>query len=775
MKRIVFSILAFLLSVIAMSAESMKIVHLSFNKSQFSFIKDEFGAIEISAPNMNAGYDSDSSQAGLPFISVNVGVPNGVEFENVSISKTSKLVSDGVVVAANPIEIPTNYDGVLPKKSLPVYVQNHYPKESVKYVCTSIMDGYTILRFLVCPFEYDVQSKKLYFADNVTLNIKLTDSPSLMSFEDTSKGNNMRDIFMSQIINAEDFEESGLSTQGVSIGGELSPYKHITERYLIVTSNALAPYFKPLATWKTTKGIKAKIVTVEDIMSAQEEADTALAIKTYLYNEYKNNHLKYVLLGADDKTVPSRKCYYGYKPSEYKNIPSDLYYACFDNCFSWDANGNGIYGELSDNIGMTPSIIVTRAGVRDVEDVEAFVNKIIGYEKCPNVETWRNNILMCGAQRFSDLSQPSSGQSDAEVEGEKLYNSSIVPYWKGTRYRFYDTCTDFPGGSKYDLTPNNLQYEMSRGYTFFDMKTHGNREHWSLERGSLYLEGKADSLNNSNYTIMTTTACHTSSFSWKFRCLGEDFMRNPQSGVVAYLGCSREGWWSTSAKYEAEFYTNLFSDKVKSKKYGEVVAAAKSAMTNQCSIEDCARWVQLGLNPFGDPEMPIYTEIPEKFSNVSIKYSTDRKNLIVDTGVDSCNVCFMSVDDNGETAFYTLRDVRKATFQITSPTSVCITKQNYVPYVTTKLFFVSGMNKMTQCIVNPSNNTALVSAQLSSDVRDASIVVTSANGGIKETYSLPKDDSTLNINLSKLAKGVMTVSLVADGEIVDSRNIINNR
>lgn len=789
----------FFLSLTMANAESVKTVRLSFNKQQFSFTEDEVGALEVSVNSLSSGYGSDYSQPGLPLIAVNVGIPEGTDFRGISTSIIKQQIYDNVVVAANPIAVPTSYEGALPKKTMPMYAEGLYPNENVQYVCTSTMDGYTILRFLVCPFKYDSRNKKLFLTTGVTLRITLTDTPSTMSNKVSQRGQNMKELFMSQIVNPEDFEEPQISTQGFDIvpglNLELDPNKHITERYLIITSNALAPSFEPLAKWKTTKGIKAKIATVEDVTALHPDMDAQLAIKTYIYDEYKNNKLKYVLLGGDDSVVPVRGCY-GRVLSQNnagesieitdKAIPTDLYYACFDKCFSWDANRNGIFGEYDDSISFDPSVFVTRAPVRTSADVECCINKILGYEKVPTRNGWDNNILMTGRKKSEYYENSTVRQSDAEYKGNILYKYSIAPYWNGTRTRFYDTATDFQGNSDYNLNATNLQEQLSKGYTFMEMATHGNYDLWVLENG-LYLNNDANTLRNNKYTIITTTACNTNAFDYsvgvesttEHPCLSECFIRNPQSGIVAYLGCSRFGWdhkhatsLGTSYNYEQNFYKALFSSDFKTKNFGVIVSKAKQQRANLLRIYNATRWVQFGLNPIGDPEMPIYTDTPKRFENVSIKYSTDKKSITIDTGVDSCGICFMSAADNGESDYLTLRYARKATFQISRTTSICITKQNYIPYTTTMTYYIDRPSIITQCLANSSDNTAMVSTQLADDAKEAKVIITPTIGNMHSEHTVSADTPTVSADISAFPNGVLSVSLFVDGKIVDSRNII---
>ena len=774
----VFVIVAFLMSVMLLNAENVKTVKLSFNKEQFSFIKDEVGATEIVSHDIDFGIGSDSAQPGLPLMSVNVWVPNGVEFDGISEVVDEQLLFEDIIVAANPICLPTNYDGILPKKALPIYSQSVYPKNKVQYVCTSKMDGYTVLRFLVCPFEYDVQGKKLYIAKNVAFDINLKDSPSAYSFDSLGIGNNMKDIVMDQITNADELKAQEISTQSVGFADEETNV--VSEKYIILTSKNLAPYFKPLASWKTTKGIKTEIVTVEDITEARPDMDAPLAIKTFLKGQYIFNKLKYVLLGGDDYVVPVRDCHAVVDDTIVENhMPTDLYYACFERNFEWDYNKNGVYGERADSISLDPSIFVTRIPVRSPEDVAAFVKKTIDYEKNPNVANSGNRILMAGAQLFGMIDGTS--QSDSEAKGEYFYEKHMHPYWDGERKQFYDTNTDFQGGACYDVTADNLQYQMSQGYSFVDMIAHGNSTAWGIEKNNFYTTKDAEKLNNEGHSIVTTIACLTNAFdSVDEPCLSESFIRNPNSGIVAYLGCSRSGWetinsaWSgPSLAYEVRFYQKLFDTNVKNKNYGVVVAMAKNSFAGRSKHPNPIRWLQFGLNPIGDPEMPIYTATPKLFSKVSVQSGLDNK-IVIDTGVDSCNVCLMSKEDEGETDYQSFRNIRSIVIPLKATSTICITKQNYIPYVMTATPNSEDVadSKIQCCAFSPSGNKLLVSTELVGFVLNSHIIVSSSSGNKQVVYDVSKENPTVDIDLYDFPKGVLTVSLNVNGKIVDTRNII---
>lgn len=774
-----------LISAIAAMAGEMKTITLNFSKQQFSFVNNSVGAMEIAMSDGFVGYGSDTSLPGLPLAAVNVRIPNGTSFGSMTESTQDELLFNNVVIAPNPTVYPGNYTGTIAKPQMPQYSAANYPDKNVQYVTTSTADGYTVLRFLVCPFKYDAQNKKLFLTKRMSFNINLNDTPATLVETNNNYGNNLAEIIKSQVVNADEFEESDVATYGFDLQpGTIKPFLFQPEGYIIVTSEELAPYFQQLALWKKTKGLNAKIVTMKEIKSLYPEKTEQLALKMYLEDQYDNNKLRYVLFGGDDSVVPVQYCYYSGVNKFSTEIPTDLFYACFNKTFNWDKNGDKHYGTVADDIDLTPSIFVTRVPVRTVADAGAFVNRILGYEQNPTKNGWSNNILMAGDSTNSF--RPSPQHSDVEYIGNKLYQENIAPYWDGTRVRFYDTKTDFNGDANYDLTLSNFQEQLSNGYTFIDMMTHGSPTAWKLEKGMFYNAKDAEELKNKNYSIITTKACLTNAFDemkdWDGNisdpCLSEAFMRNSNSGVVAYWGPSREGWSYASEnlgptlQYEAQFYRTLFSQTPINKNFGAIIAAAKSAMISYCNFDGSYRWLQFGMNPIGDPEMPIYTTTPKRFSNIHTTYSKDGKNVTIDTGVDSCKICIMSKDDYGESFYYVTQNAKSITSTTDKIYSVCITKQNYIPRIINILPTLPSTNSITNCSVHNDGNAVTIATQLSEGTKDARIVVASTSGLYPKEYKVSSESPTITIDISNNAKGVQTVTLFVEGISVDSNSFI---
>lgn len=668
--------LAILFCFFQMNADNVKTVTVSFDKNDFNMEYDDEGLLHISSYKHIIDYGDDYTLPGLPKIPVNAIIPEGYSYVGYDVNQHKTSFLDNVIVAAVPVAVPTNSSAAIQPQIID-YADSYYPKASVELIDTSDYGSQKTVSFLVSPFEYDASNKKLNFVDEFTLNIHLK---PVVAKKKSFANRRVNDVIKNIIVNPEDIKVN--PTKSVFSESALDFIE-----YVIITSSALEDAFEPLVTWKTTKGVRAKVVTTEYIDSHYEGATSQLKIKNCLFDLYLNNGLKYALLGGDDTVVPAQGCYGNVDDKKIdENIPTDLYYACFAGTFNWDANGNGIYGELTDSIDLSPYIFVTRAPVRTVSHTSAFVGKILEYEKDPKSSEWSNTILTGGSELHH--------AGDVEVLGDVIYNNYIKTYWKGKRTRFYDTATDFVENAEYDFTAGNIQEQLSRGYNFVSILTHGDPTSWQTEKGRGYLSSDGSSLNMEKFSIITTIACLTNAFDSSSiygpvdPCLSESFIRNANNGVVAYLGGSRFGWfalgWNNvipitySLRYEALFYKSLFSPEIADKHFGSLVALVKASMKNLCNTDGSNRWVQFCLNPIGDPEMPVFIDTPKSLGDVTVTRETNR--ITVNTNVPDCRICV--TDYNGGVYFKTISDVQNATFtEVPSVANVCITKQGYLPVV----------------------------------------------------------------------------------------------
>ena len=688
MKRFVFLILSslYFCSIISLG-QTTKEFSFSFEKKDFSYIVQDGNMIHIEPHRKDAILWGDTLDPALPCVGVNILISPSEDYGGITLIDSEELVMSNVIVEPNPIPTPSNVFQITEEKRSAAYTQAVYPKNGVEYTGTHLMDGYKYLSFMVCPFRYDAINKKLYLKKELKIKLHLSQQPlsSKVKNKEYVFGNNMRNAVKKFIVNKneiEDLYKSSNSTRSIVS----APYK-----YIIVTNDTLRLVFEKLAQWKTLKGVRTKVVTVEECCNSYPYETTQLAIKTVLSNYYSEG-MEYALLGGDVDIVPAQICFLPNYTSDTTDTPADLFYSCLDNAFDWNGNGNYLYGEDTDNVDFDPEFIVTRVSVSNREEAEIFVNRIIEYESSPKPTGWKNNMLSCGNRLSGSRIKNGVQISDAQYQGEYVYENGVQPYWNGNLFKLFDTYTDHPDGANYEANCEHLQTELEKGYTFVDEFSHAWVNKWGwLENSTLYKLDKASSLVNSGYTTITTISCYSNAFDkvssdfpnvteYYTTCLSESFIRNPNSGILGYFGSSREGWVSWSYYFDEKFYECLLSGN--DKQFGRAAMLAKSSFLSQVPSQgyNRYRWLIMTLNPIGDPEMSIFTETPQTFNNVEVNFSNG--NLYVTTGVSDCKICVSSVGDSGESYYELSTGTNQANFSgVDGDCYLCITKTGYIPYV----------------------------------------------------------------------------------------------
>lgn len=800
----VFLILGLILSSISVFAKEIADFELQFRSRDFEISMTEDGVVSIAPKLLDYCYDTSCSLSGLPKRNVNVCLPqNSLNIECEVVYKDRLLLESGVTIASAPQEKPISCNAGDSYEA-------HYEEGSttqglniIEFVASNRHADGTIAYFLICPFEFEAATGSLYLITNLVFNVSYDRSAeeaisTNYNPELREAVRNVSNLFIPSV--------SGVTPDGLFYEDEFDvklPESGID--YAIITSSSLAPYFAPLAAWKRMKGVRTEIITLEDIFSRHAGDTNQEKIKREIEALSKSRGLKYVLLGGDDTVVPVRLCKAscsGY--TDY--IPSDMYYVCFNGNFKWDGNNNGIYGEVDDSIDFSSTVFISRLPVRISADITGYLRRLLIYEARPDKVGFKNNLLMCGTALFEKTAN--GEQSDASIKGEILYSDYIKPYWSGKRKRFYDTITDMDGGASYDLTYANLQSELSKGYSFMDIMTHGSADSWQMERGNSYSTAQAEIQNNSyGYTHITTMACHTNAFdSQTDPCLSESFIRNTNSGVLSYFGSSRYGWGSSnpnslgsSLQYEAHYYKNLFNPDVKYKNFAKLVYTAKSARQSACKLDGSARWLQFSLNAIGDPEMPIYVNDLYEIEYLDVSY--DKGFLMVGTGSLYCDIAVSSIKDNGDSYYSVVKNTRGADFlDINCDVIICITAPGYAPvfkylifkdgkgsvlnqYPTSKIgnnpiigLLTSGLvlDREKEVSMDVVSGEGCIRAHLVSDKADesssSSVFVSDVVGNVlfSERVLQSEDDE---VAIYGLSGGIYIVNLVVDGVVIESDRV----
>ena len=266
-----------------------------------------------------------------------------------------------------------------------------------------------------------------------------------------------------------------------------------------------------------------------------------------------------------------------------------------------------------------------------------------------------------------------------------------------------------------------------------------------MENGNDYYYYKANELVNSGYSVILTTACQTNAFDYHINnpvprhCLSQHLINNPQSGILAFWGTSRENWYIPKylnslyygISFDALTYSKLFIDR-----YHRIGTAATAVKTDKMSdilstndFYNLDRKVWMGLNLMGDPEMPIYLSKPKSFQNVSIQFVNDSIYVYADTG--GFDICFINQSDS--TDYYIARNIADsiAVFsRINGTFDVCITKPGYIPYTTTCGDTYIQNKSMDGTRIYKSSN-AIIGSDVTNIVMQGPVVINSGNTTVK--------------------------------------------
>ena len=641
-------------------SQSSKVISLKYPVSDFIFEEKENG-ISISSRYSVSSYEADTLAPALPYVATYVLLDTDKDYDGFSFSFSENSVREGVSINGRKRPVTTSkrdkknfYDVNLVKDS--------YPEELVKETGVYELGGYKCVCFLVSPFRYDVQTKNLYLMSSIELTIFQKDAPRKEYRDENSF---LNPVVQSLVVNKQD-------VIGDRFSGNL--YSRTNYKYLIITHDSLKNAFQRLADWKTTKGLSAKILTTEEIYEnyyGGSDYPEINSIRSAISDYYNRRHnLEYVLLGGDIDIVPSFMMGIRYDDENCSSTtPADWY-----------------YGNMANSGYTFPNdIIVSRLPVSTYADAETMVDRIIEYESNPKLNNWHNKILVSGCE----IDHFINNISDVQVYGDTLVYDIISPLWNGGNrevLRFYDTDTDFSGGEQYECSATNFQTELSKGYTLVNFDTHGTDSCYDMEILPYYDLAYARNLVNCGYTVITTAACHTNSFDVVegsgTECLSEAFMRNPNGGILTYIGSSREGWIPQSFECNRAIYYSLLSSN--HNQIGRAFRDAKNTWVAHSQIYGSPhRWLLFSTNMLGDPEMPLYLSDPMVFKGISATLNGNNLTIQCST-YNNCKISVMNKNDMGD-SYYRVRDsVNVATFyNIPEECLVCITKTGYIPYVFT--------------------------------------------------------------------------------------------
>ncbi|MCD4847547.1 MAG: hypothetical protein K8R76_05080 [Candidatus Aegiribacteria sp.] len=465
--------------------------------------------------------------------------------------------------------------------------------------------GNNILNMRIFPVFWDPVSSRATFTRSITMRIyyhsgNIHVSPIRRGITGLKV---MENLLERTVLNADQIALSNVL---------LVPAKDLPwGEYLIVTRDSLVSVFESLAQYKTMNGIPASIVTMEYIEFTYTGVDAAQKLRFFLRDIYDDSPPTYVLLGGDTPLVPHRNCWA--TAEGYVGDPAaDIYFQDMNDINVgtdlWDANGNGIWGEIDGDImDYHPDYFIGRASVENSSQADIFVNKIITYEN-PSLEDSRDTDPWQTSMGFTTgilWSSPYCPGSAGKEKVDTLYTPAV---WQPV-IKLYESA----GTQSYTLSMEML----NQGMNLVNHAGHGSQSGVSIGVGSLNssdFTGLTNISDQGRVSIWNTMACNSGGFDMG-NCLAEAWIRSPGGGGFCMMN-TRYGWGEPSEPgnqwselVDQEFFANFFTEDMYH--LGVAHAMAWDEFIPLIPTDTHYDWIAKSITLFGDPELPMWSEAPD--------------------------------------------------------------------------------------------------------------------------------------------------------------------
>ena len=534
----------------------------------------------------------------LPVRPHRVALPQGARAVSVTISEAESLVLPGefsILPSRAPQPLSKDMGGERASACDSIHLMSGtYPASSGEYVGTGTIDGLPICDIILHPVRYVPLQKKVVLSTRLRIEVEYTCDGAPADLQDGPDPGMIEGLVSSSVSHLSHGEEKALDLPYASIG-------ETQVAYLIIADSSLAACFEPLAAWKTRKGVPAEIITLDEIEATYSGSDRQARIRSCICDYHSSYGTAWVLLGGDTEFIPERRLYVPL--SDKTSIPSDIYYADLDG--TWNDDGDLRWGEIpEDGVDMYTDVYVGRAPVSTVEEAETFVNKVLAYEGAygspgEHVE----NMLFLAEILWGDLCCPSDPEYTDGGAAKDMIDAAYVP-GDFTVLKLYESLGN--------LTKDAAVAALNDGRGIVNVNCHGAVNGISLGDEGLPLSSVMSLDNGPAYGLMYATSCMVGAFEQT--CIGEAYVRSPAGGGF-FIGNSRYGWGlpgspgeGPSDHYDQSFFETIFVTGLCN--LGKAHAYAKHEYVAESRYDDYYRYVMYGLNLFGDPETPLWTEKP---------------------------------------------------------------------------------------------------------------------------------------------------------------------
>ncbi len=316
----------------------------------------------------------EPGQPAMPYIPVKVLLPMGQKLTSIDMEffEAVEVRGENYIDHSKKMQPISQSTPDFTLKDQTIYSENaDFPEMNYDLLGTQRVKGYDLVIVNVYPYKFNPITKTIswYQTAEITINSEYNqevyDTQNKMMIEDHK--NELEKL----IVNPEALHnyQKSYSNSSRTLVSPSDPYTMV-----VITDEERETYLQEFVDWKNEREVSTAIFLTSDIYNEYTGVNEQEQIKNFILDAYvtysgTSTPLEYVLLGGDDEIVPIRTVFIdtGWGTMDY-NMPCDLYYGCLDN--DWDGNGNGTYGEVSDNVDMIPEVSVGRIPAETQEEFE---------------------------------------------------------------------------------------------------------------------------------------------------------------------------------------------------------------------------------------------------------------------------------------------------------------------------------------------------------------------------------------------------------------------
>jgi len=548
-------------------------VRVSFRFEQPALVKRADGFTDLAVAGLVPVAEPGDPM--LPSYPAKLLIPRGYAFSSLHVTHAEPvLLGRGIKLNYSRGHFPTLQDPARPAAPNRRIYQSAapYPADRIVYKGIHELKGYLIVLADLQPFVYRPAAGELYFIPELKVQLNLT------PLRDAADSRLLRASWRDrdEVCRLVDNPEAAGTYRFPALRGRDTAYQ-----YLIVTSSTLQTAFQTLATHKAAQGYQTHIELISNIYTNFTGVDNAEKLRNFIRWAYENHGTEYVVLGGDSDVLPYRGCYGKVGDTTDNGIPTDFYFAELSTG-NWNADGDSLYGELTDNVDLFAEVALGRISASTAAEATNQINKIIAYENSNPPYT----ALLLGEELDA---QTQGGDSKDVVELEmggiatsKLYDQNGT--WSASTLI----------NSYFNTNNTHIVNHLGHANDTYDMKLYNSN---------------VDSLTNTVPFFVYSQGCYPGNFSANDVCFAEKMTVSTTTAAFAVIMNSRYGWYAAGATngvsniFDWEFMETVFEQF--DRHLGSALNDSKHKLANYAS-DGAYRWVYYELTLFGCPETELH-------------------------------------------------------------------------------------------------------------------------------------------------------------------------